>query len=230
MKIMFIEDTKEDMELIKNIVEKFHEITPLYFSSAAEFYKSEEAADAVILDIDIPDENGLMIAKKLREHGYDEPIVFVSWHQEYEHESFNVNPFCFVRKEFLDFELTQCIENLLKEYLRKKQKFIYEDEKGSAQISANQILYIERIGNYLNVYLKTRAIVKIRNMSLKKVLEQDIFGFCQINKSSIVNFYYVKQFNEMSEIIMNDGAIFDISKRKEKATYDAYINFLNRER
>ena len=67
-------------------------------------------------------------------------------------------------------------------------------------------------------------------MSLKKVLEQDIFGFCQINKSSIVNFYYVKRFNEMSEIIMNDGAIFDISKRKEKATYDAYINFLNRER
>ena len=29
MKIIFIEDTKEDMELIKNIVEKFHEITPL---------------------------------------------------------------------------------------------------------------------------------------------------------------------------------------------------------
>lgn len=230
MKIIFIEDTKEDMELIKNIVEKFHEITPLYFSSAAEFYASQEEVDAVVLDIDIPDENGLMIAKKLREHGYDEPIVFVSWHQEYEHESFNVHPFCFVRKEFLDFELTQCIENLLKDYLRKKQKFIYEDEKGSAQISANQIMYIERLGNYLNVYLKTRAIVKIRDMSLKKVLEQDIFGFCQINKSFIVNFYYVKRFNEMREIIMDDGAIFDISRRKEKATYDAYINFLNRER
>ena len=40
MKIIFIEDTKEDMELIKNIVEKFHEITPLYFLSAAEFYAS----------------------------------------------------------------------------------------------------------------------------------------------------------------------------------------------
>lgn len=64
MKIIFIEDTKEDMELIKNIVEKFHEITPLYFLSAAEFYASEEEADAVILDIDIPDENGLLIAKK----------------------------------------------------------------------------------------------------------------------------------------------------------------------
>lgn len=30
MKIIIIEDTKEDMEPIKNMVEKFHEVTPLY--------------------------------------------------------------------------------------------------------------------------------------------------------------------------------------------------------
>lgn len=225
MKIIIIEDTKEDMKLIKNIVEKFHEITPLYFSSAAEFYASQEEADAVILDIDIPDENGLLIAKKLRDHGYDEPIVFVSWHQEYEHESFNVHPFCFVRKEFLDFELITCLKELIIDFNRRNGKLLYNYENKSFYFYSCDILYIEREKNGVIIHFTDNSEKKVRGLSLQMVLNQNIYGFHQINKSMIINFYHVIRYSTEDTIILKNDIALEVSRNRRKSLMSAYRDF-----
>ncbi|MCH4286754.1 MULTISPECIES: LytR/AlgR family response regulator transcription factor [Bacillota] len=225
MKIIFIEDTKEDMELIKNIVEKFHEITPLYFLSAAEFYASEEEADAVILDIDIPDENGLLIAKKLREHDYEGPIVFVSWYQEYEHESFNVHPFRFVRKDKLDVEMTICLKELIIDFNRRNGKLFYNYENKSFYFYSYDILYIEREKNGVIIHFTDNSEKKIRGLSLQIVLNQYIYGFHQINKSMIINFYHVIRYSMDDTIILKNDIALEVSRNRRKSLMSAYREF-----
>lgn len=225
MKIIFIEDTKEDMDLIKNIVEKFHEITPLYYSSAAEFYKSEEEADAVILDIDIPDENGLMIAKKLREQDYEDPIVFVSWHQEFEHESFNVHPFRFVRKDKLDIEMTICLKELIIDFNRRNGKLFYNYENKSFYFYSYDILYIEREKNGVIIHFVDKSEKKIRCLSLQIILNQNIYGFHQINKSMIINFYHVIRYSTEDTIILKNDIALEVSRNRRKSLMNAYRDF-----
>lgn len=225
MKITFIEDTKEDMELIKNIVEKFPEITPLYYSSAAEFYTSGEEADAVILDIDIPDETGLMIAKKLREHDYEDPIVFVSWHQEFEHDSFYVHPFCFVRKNFLDIEMTICLKELIKDFNKRNSKLFYKLENESFYFYSYDILYIEREKNGVIIHFIDKSEKKIRGFSLQIILNQNIYGFHQINKSMIVNFYHVIRYSTEDTIILKNDIALEVSRNRRKSLMSAYRNF-----
>ena len=53
----------------------------------------------MFLDIEMPDTNGLDVAVKIREENQEVPIIFISWHQKYEHQSFLVHPFSFIDKK-----------------------------------------------------------------------------------------------------------------------------------
>lgn len=55
----------------------------------------------MFLDIEMPDTNGLDVAVKIREENQEVPIIFISWHQKYEHQSFLVHPFSFILKSFV---------------------------------------------------------------------------------------------------------------------------------
>lgn len=228
MKIIFIEDSIEDMEHVKLIVSKFQEIVACYYTSASEFYEAKEESDAIILDIDIPDENGLCIAKGLRDHGYDQPIVFMSWHQDFEHESFEVQAFYFVRKEFMEIELERCLNKLIQDNYKRNGKFVYQDDEGELQISASSIVYIERDKNGICIYFTMGLCQRIRNMTIKKVLEQQINGWFQINKSTIVNFYHVKKYSKLDEIIMKGDIKLEVSRSKRKPLLNAYRTFIDR--
>lgn len=228
MKITFVEDSVEDMNHIKKIVKNFHEILPSYYTSASEFYKAKEETDAIILGIDIPDENGLIIAKNLRKCGYDKPIAFISWYQGFEHESFDVQAFYFIRKEFMEIELEKCLKKLIEHDYKKNGVLIYQNDDGEVKIPAHSIRYIERVNNGVMLHFVTGPREQIRGMTLTKILEQQLFGFHQINKSIIVNFYHIKKYSKLDEILMKDDLILEISRRKGKSTMEAYRNFICR--
>ena len=83
----------------------------------------------MFLDIEMPDTNGLDVAVKIREENQEVPIIFISWHQKYEHQSFLVHPFSFIDKNNFKEELESCLNDLLKDFHRKNDDFILSNRE-----------------------------------------------------------------------------------------------------
>lgn len=225
MKIACIEDNKDDLEAVKRIIRGFDEIDADYFYNTTKIVESCEKYDAIITDIDVPIENGLIIGRKLRNHGYEKPILLMSWHYGFEHESFAIHPFCFIRKEYLSYEMRLYLSDLLREYHRGHDIFEYEDRNGNKmKIHTTDILYFERYKNTVEMYLK-QGVVECISYSLKAILSQDISGFYQINKSIIINFYNVQKYPEKGEFILYGGVCLSASRSRRDELHKAYLMF-----
>lgn len=221
MRIAFIDDDANDRALIESIVENKEEITSYIYASVKEYRQDGKTVDALMLDIEMPDENGLDIARKLREADQQLPIVFLSWHQKYEHRSFLVHPFCFIDKHHFVEEMESCLNDLLKDHHRKNDVLILPNQE---RIFTKHVFYVERQGHYTHIHMNdiTRSM---KDCPLQNIIDQQIFGFHHINKSVIVNFYHVAQLCGKDEVVMRDGEHFEISRRKQTAIKEAYIRF-----
>lgn len=79
MKILVVEDQKKMSAFLKRgLVEASYSVDVVESGSAAEALIAENEYDLVILDIMLPDQNGLDTARHLRRDGYAGPILMLS--------------------------------------------------------------------------------------------------------------------------------------------------------
>ena len=139
--ILICDDCQEDlMALRQNIERFFFNLPDTYdyhidsFSLGTELLKkyNENLYQIVFLDIEMPEINGLEVAKKLRENNNSLFIIFVSSYDQFMKDSFEVQPYQYLenikgKKNYLEFHLQsgeiyitngtiQSWENALKEY------------------------------------------------------------------------------------------------------------------
>lgn len=88
-------------------------------------------------------------------------------------------------------------------------KFLYiKSDKRFHRISANDIIYIESLGNYVTYFLKENKSI-IRYSSLKEALNELDRRFLRIHKSYIINRDHVKSYN-MEGVELSSGKLLPI--------------------
>lgn len=92
MKILIIEDNKELALATKKSLEKYNYIIELAFCGE----EGEEKAyaneyDAILLDLNLPDKDGLEILKFLREEGVSTPIIIITARDEVEQRALGLD-------------------------------------------------------------------------------------------------------------------------------------------
>lgn len=229
LKIACIDDNKKDIQAINEIILNYSEIKIDYFYNTNNILDICHNYDSILIDIDIPVDNGLITAKRIRENAYEDPIVFISWHHEFEHESFAVHPFYFIKKEYLDYELRNCLNELLFEYHNKNDVFEIDSDCSHRKIAIKDILYIEREKNGISIRLIKNKSFNIR-CSLQDVLNKELYGFCNINRSVIINFQNVKDYDYVDEFIMKEGMRLYVSRRNRKKVYEEYLMYKTRKK
>jgi DNA-binding response OmpR family regulator len=79
MRILVVEDQRKMAQFIKKgLNEAGYSVDVAESSAAAESLASENPYDLVILDVMLPDQNGLDTARHLRADGYVEPILMLT--------------------------------------------------------------------------------------------------------------------------------------------------------
>ncbi len=82
MKILVIEDDRIVRTLVKHVLEKEgHEVSIAERGESGEQIALEEEFDLIILDLGLPDKNGLDVCRTLRENKMDSPILILSAYQ-----------------------------------------------------------------------------------------------------------------------------------------------------
>ncbi len=125
MKILYIEDDINSIKIVNNILKK-HYIVDYEMDGKIGLLKAEiNSYDLLIIDINLPNKNGLDLCKELRMSGKNTPIIFLTSNKQKE---FLLNGFKnggddYLEKPFNKDELFFRIKSLLK---RQDNKYIYD--------------------------------------------------------------------------------------------------------
>lgn len=172
---------------------------------------SEKSCQILLLDIDMPETDGLEIAAKLNEINPKPLLVFVTSHDELVYDSLQYHPFGFVRKGYLDKELPKILADCEKELASREKNFCFYTEGSDVKLPLAEILYFESEGNYLKLITKNG---EYRFRETLSAVENSLShsGFVRIHKGFLVNQAEVKILRA-DKIELNCGISLPLGRR-----------------
>ncbi|NHN27252.1 response regulator transcription factor [Flavobacterium jejuense] len=205
MKCIVIDDERIAREGLNQFIQEFDFLENMgSFSNAylaLEKLKTE-TIDLIFLDIQMPFLNGLEFAKMIT----DKPsmIIFTTAYSEFALKGYKVNSVDYLLKPifFDDFQASVFKAKKMYDLMLQQEhimKPLFFKENGVlVKVHLTQILYIQSMQNYIEIYLENRKRV-IVHYTLKNILNQlpkDFF--LQIHKSYIVNTKYITQIDGLT--------------------------------
>lgn len=170
--------------------------------------------------------NGIQIAKLIREIDKYVIIVYISSHEEYLIQLFEVEPFRFLKKP-IDFKLfDRYFMEAYKKVVSSGSYFEYDFKRNSIKILYSDIIYFESRGRCIYIVQKDKEDKFIGKLNYieEKVAESNN-PFLRIHQSYLVNFHYIKKIC-FSKIELYDGKILLISEERQKIIREKYSQIL----
>ena len=196
----------------------------------------DQEVEAIFLDINMPDLNGLDFAKSMQDHSKGPVMVFTTAYSEYAIEGYKANgvgyrlkPYSF--EEFEDAvlkvkEICEIRQQAMTEVTAQSDDdgiiFVKSDYK-IVRIAIEHITHIEAMSEYLRITCDDKERPVIVLLSMKKIEEHlPSNQFMRIHRSFIINL------KKISEIKKNHVVIEgDISLPIGDNYKDAFMNYLN---
>jgi two-component system LytT family response regulator len=211
--ILVCEDEKNTLAMICRLLKENPLVEEIYQAKsggeAVEIIKSQ-TPHILLMDIDLPDIDGIEVARIAAALNPRVSIVFITGYPDYATESFVVHPYDYIIKP-IDVErfretvynLAARIENdLLENKLKSAGKLPVKIENGILFLNAGEIIFIERVGRETVIHTKKGVYRCGDNL---KTIESDLNGnFYRVHKSYIINM-------DMIERIENLGDSYEIS-------------------
>lgn len=220
-----VDDQKKDINAMNNVLNDhctFHHIKYCVdtFSNPLEF-NFNKRYDAVFLDIDMPEESGIILAHKINKT-YHTHIIFMTQFSNYMHATFNVHPFHFLNKSHLKEE-SMLVLSLLFDSLNS-QNILLKTKKGEDDVLINDIIYIsiDEGVTYIHTYQKD-IITWDALINLYEKLKKH--NFEKANQSALVHLKYIKKL-ENNQITLKNDTVITISTRLQTSFKNSYKNYL----
>lgn len=225
MRIALVDDTPEELALLKNILDnEMPRADVSLFPSGEDFLASwaQNSYDVILLDIYMEQMLGIDVARKIRETDMDVRIVFCTTSNEFASESYEVGANYYLQKPISVASFQRMMKMLrLTEY--EQNRFITLPD--GQQIVLRNITYSEYYNHSIIIHSKKRADLQTRMSQTEwgSLLAEHPF-LCGCSKGIVVNFYEVECVKD-GMFLLKNGAIVPISRRKQKETMDAYAQF-----
>lgn len=228
MKILIVDDDKKfTNELEQDIYTFFKEKQDKAIITVInDHFNRIELVDCyhiVFLDIELITDNGLNIAKHLRDLDNNVMIVFVSSKNNLVFKTFVVKPFYFLRKSNYKKDLIYLFE-MLDNYLKKNTLISLDSRATKVHIPIDSIIYIESREHQLSIHSKKDIYYDSSSLStfLSKISNTN---FVQIHKSYIINLDYLKGINK-SEVLLFENTRLPIGRKYKDSFYEKYQDYL----
>ena len=206
---------------VRSIFDSNHVLLQLkLFSGGAKLREELDALapDLIMTEVTLAQMDGIQFAKQLRKSGSKADIVFVTASEHRVFETFEVQPFGFVRKSCF----MKDIADVINRYIESKRaegpsRTIDLPVRGGSRIHVpvGDILYFEGDGMYQRLFLKNGKQEEISSRMDHLEQSLDSHGFLRIHKGYLVNYRYITRL-EKSEATLTDGKKVPISRRKSK--------------
>ena len=200
-----------------------------FFTNSKDFLSMLEKHfnyDILFLDIEMPGMDGITLCKSIREIAPDALVVFISNKEELVFQTFEVQPFRFIRKSELKDLCPSLIESIITELKRRApQNFKLLTNSGGDVLSfdARNILYVEAQRKECKLATTNGDFnVKLKLMDLEAQLKD--FPFIKIHRSFLVNMDHIFRITKSSVVLTNQEEL-PISRGTSEEIKQKFIDY-----
>lgn len=212
------------VEICQEIFAKHHINVSLFpFLSGEALLDSQHKFDLVVLDVEMPNQDGFIVAKKLRERDVIPYMIFLTAHKGRMEEAFYVRAFRYLLKPVKVEQLEQSLLAVVDE-MAMYQKLIIEEADQQFILDIQNILYIESQGEGKIIHTKQQTYFCVRSFEwFTQILPMD--RFMLIHKSFLVHLAAVRTV-EGTIVQLSDGQQIPISRRQKKAFQEKLLQYV----
>ncbi len=221
----FVQDFRKRLMELPEYSPKSSTIWPVTDVSAL----SEEMfakSHLVFLDIDLGEENGINLARKLRRINPEAVLIFVTNFKEYAPEGYEVDAFRYLAKSELDQKLQPYFSDALKVCRGRQQTVDILCEGETVPIPTQALFYIESMGHDQYLYLKGSPRERLRTRWSITELEELLrpHGFLRIHKSFLVNMRYLQSL-QSTGAVLTTGKSLPVGARSYRVNKQKFITW-----
>lgn len=186
MKILIIEDEKHTAKAIKETLKSYYSVDVAYTGQEGEDFAFENEYDVILLDIALPDINGLKVCQEIRDNNIKTPILMLTGKSDIKSKinAFNYGADDYLTKPFNFEELHARLQALMR---RAPNNFCLDKLNVNGLILDTASNDVEYNGKKINLRLKEFRLLEYlmrnagkvltRNMILEHVWESDTDQF-----------------------------------------------------
>lgn len=171
MKILVLEDNKRLLNLIKSSLEKESYDVDTFIDGQEALESLENGYSCFVLDINVPNIDGISLLELLRVNHKDIPVIIISSNHDFEkiQKSYDLGCDDYIKKPFYIFELVQKVKKLCrveKMFLQFNENLKYDfknrimfKNNEEIELTKKEILFLEmfsknlhHIANYEEIY------------------------------------------------------------------------------
>ena len=186
--------------------------------------------DLLFLDIELGDEDGFLLAKRLQSSLPASLLIFVSSYEKYVYDSFKLQPFRFLPKRCLTQMLSETLSAAVAELKRRENRFLLvENGQGAEKIPLEAITYIRQRGKYACIAKADGSRNRVRRTlkSLSEELPEE--QFFQIDRGYLCNVTKVTQLKN-DKLTLTTGEELYVSSARMRELKDKVMEYWIREK
>ena len=226
IRIAIVDDSREMVNVIEQLIKKSLKkcIGELEFRKYAKpillkyDLEEKEQYDIFILDIEMPEMNGLELAKYIRATREDAYIIFLTSHMKYAVHSydFSIRAYQYILKNKMSEMLPVVLERIIEKCREQEDQFyIIKTQVRFTRIRHRDIIHIYKDGK--NTVFATQKENYRERESMERVLDKlGSDSFILIERGNIVNIEHIETIKR-NEIYMDNGRVLEISRPHIKA-------------
>ncbi len=191
-----------------------------------ELLKAKEA-QIYLLDICLPDANGLDLAKHIRKQHQYAQIIFLTAHEQYVFDAFNVEPLHYLVKPINEQKLYSVLNKAIHKCNTTYSRQTFTIQVGNENIVLNEddLYFAEAQGRKITLYLADQTLTYYGRISQ---LEQQLQGpFFRSHRSYLVHFQHIKRYDQTTITFTNHKEAY-IARNRYKAFLAAFTTFLQK--
>ena len=199
------------------------------FESAEEYlFKAEQNYyDVIFLDISMRGQNGMELARKIREKEKDVILVFVTSDASYVFDGYEVGAYRYLMKPVDEEKLCEILDYARKQKEVEEENYILvKKDSQSVRINLKDIIYIEAQKHYVNLCMENKESIniKIAFTELLQETQEKSDTILLTHRSYAVNIEKVVRIGR-TECVLSDSSVIPISRSFYKEVNEAFIQY-----
>ena len=181
--------------------------------------------EVVILDVEMPDLNGLQTAERIRQIDKSVIISFLTNYAEFAVHGYDVGAFRYILKNQPDYVYTKQLNSIVDECKQRFKTFSFTNKNISFKFRLADIIYFE--GHKRKVSLFTITGELEYGGDFTEICSELIkYYFILINRGLLVNLEQIQNISK-SDIILSNGMKIPIAKNRRKQVHEKISDYLH---
>lgn len=215
-------------ETINCIKEYDSSIEIVEFEDGSELVNTKETFDLILLDVEMPQLDGMTAAKQLRSRKVDTEIVFLTSYEKYVYDAFDIRALQFLRKP-LEKERLVKVLGMVEASLAKVERLALLLDGETCYVKLKDIVYVEAYGDGLYIYDRMGLVYEERRGTIKNWAEKlKGKGFVQIHRTYLISMFYVERFGSDEVKLKGVDKKLLVSRRYAPGFRETFLAFVNK--